>query len=259
VWLRNSFSPTESAELELPRAFSGATVDFLAFARNAPSIVVGSRTSYLVAVANIENRKTRFAVRTDTGNIVLSANGRYVATSSNSDSSPIQVWDTEHGEEDVRLREPKQTKYQSAFDANGEKLALAYRGGVDVWDLRTGQVLQKLDHQLGAVPIPAVAFSSDGKRIVSGSEGRFGSRGYIHVWDIESGVEIAQFKAARNSVRLVRFNVGGDRIIAWSTNSSVEALTRRFDGTVELFRIFNDSNKLINYAHEVLPRESKSE
>jgi WD40 repeat protein len=61
-----------------------------------------------------------------------------------------------------------------------------FGGAISLWDIDSGRVIKKFAGHLGMVP--AVKFSSDAKRFVSG-----GDDGAIRLWDIETGGEIAQF------------------------------------------------------------------
>ena len=71
--------------------------------------------------------------------------------------------------------------------------------------------------------IRAVAFSSDGMRIVSGS-----SDNSVRVWDASTGVELKELKGHTSSVFSVAFSSDGTRIVSGSHDNSVrlwDALT----------------------------------
>ena len=69
----------------------------------------------------------------------------------------------------------------------------------------------------------SVAFSPDGKRIVSGSYDNT-----VKVWDAESGSELITLKGHKSGVRSVVFSFNGKRIISGS-----------LDGTIRLWDISN--------------------
>jgi WD40 repeat protein len=65
--------------------------------------------------------------------------------------------------------------------------------------------------------VNSVAFSSDGRRIVSGSLDRS-----VRVWDVSMGEELNLLKGHTGLVRSVAFSSNGRRIVSGSDNSSVQ-------------------------------------
>ena len=64
--------------------------------------------------------------------------------------------------------------------------------------------------------VHSVAFSSDGTRIVSGSEDKS-----VRVWDALTGVELKELKGQTGSVNSVAFSSDGTRIVSGSRDHSV--------------------------------------
>ncbi|KZV67668.1 WD40 repeat-like protein [Peniophora sp. CONT] len=97
---------------------------------------------------------------------------------------------------------------------------------VRLWDVEMENPLHSLEgHDR---PVRSVAFSRDGKRIVSGSED-----GTVRVWDVMKGDEVHVFKEDEDSVFSVAFSRDrdGERIVSGSENGTVriwdvEARTR---------------------------------
>src|SRR5207248_2694792 len=93
-----------------------------------------------------------------------------------------------------------------------------------VWDVKTGKLLKKIetDHSLYAF---CVAFSPDGKRVVSGG-GCFDERpGEVKVWDVTTGKKVCEYEGHTNNVVGVAFFPDGKRIASAS-----------HDGTVRVWR-----------------------
>src|SRR5882762_11285826 len=65
--------------------------------------------------------------------------------------------------------------------------------------------------------VMAVAFSSDGSRILSGS-----NDGAVHVWNAKSGIEIVPpFEGHENIISSVSFSPRGDRIASGANDNTV--------------------------------------
>ncbi|MBI1917533.1 MAG: WD40 repeat domain-containing protein, partial [Planctomycetes bacterium] len=106
-----------------------------------------------------------------------------------------------------------------AFSPDGKRIASGsggrvgktqkYWGEVKVWDVRTGQEVLTLQGHTGLVV--SVAFSSDGKRIASGSRDRT-----VKVWDAQTGQETLTLKGHTREVTSVAFSADGKRIASGS-------------------------------------------
>jgi len=65
--------------------------------------------------------------------------------------------------------------------------------------------------------VRSVAFSPDGKKIVSGSDDKT-----IRVWDAQTGIQIAEpLYGHESSVRSVTFSPNGDKIISGSLDKTI--------------------------------------
>src|SRR5206468_2908460 len=85
-------------------------------------------------------------------------------------------------------------------------------GQVKVWDAQTGQETLTLKGHTGSVH--SVAFSPDGKRIVSGSADKT-----LKVWDATSGQETLTLKGHTGAVHSVAFSPDSKRIVSGSGDS----------------------------------------
>ena len=98
---------------------------------------------------------------------------------------------------------------------------------VKVWDADDGQEILTLKGHTDAVN--GVAFSPDGKRIVSGSEDKT-----LKVWDADKGTEILTLKGHTERCQQCGFSPDGKRIVSgswdktlkvWDADKGTEALT----------------------------------
>src|SRR5262249_49262209 len=82
----------------------------------------------------------------------------------------------------------------------GEKLAL-----IDIWDAPTLERTARLVGHTG--PVYCVAFSPDGRRLVSTSYDRT-----IRIWEVATGKELRQFQGHTNEVFTAAFHPDGTRL-----------------------------------------------
>jgi serine/threonine protein kinase len=69
--------------------------------------------------------------------------------------------------------------------------------------------------------IKTVAFSPDGKRVLSGSGYNSATDFTMRLWDVETGEEVRRFAAHRDYVQCVIFSPGGKRALSSSADSTV--------------------------------------
>ena len=90
-----------------------------------------------------------------------------------------------------------------AFSTDGRYMLTTgmFGGTIKLWDIATGKVMKSFTAHTGSVP--AVAFSLDGKRFVSG-----GSDGAIRLWDIKTGKDVAQLISLKDGEWIVLTSEG---------------------------------------------------
>jgi len=138
----------------------------------------------------------------------------------------VILWDLETGREIKRWRGPM--KYVVALDVHGRYAIVAADRMLRLWDTESGKEVRTFEGH--TAPVNAVAFSVDGKRIVSGSDDRT-----IRVWDVEMGKSVQTLKGHDGPVRSVVLSSDGKR-----------ALSGGADGTVRLWWVA-DGKEVANF------------
>src|SRR5262249_9425097 len=86
---------------------------------------------------------------------------------------------------------------------------------VRLWDVAAAKVVRLFDEGHTHY-VNAVAFSPDGRRLVSGSEDTT-----LRVWDVETGKSRLKFGASEHRVDAVAWSPGGGRILSCSADAHV--------------------------------------
>jgi eukaryotic-like serine/threonine-protein kinase len=125
------------------------------------------------------------------------------------------------------------------------------------WQRQTHLDLMTLRGHLGAVR--AVAYSPDGRRIVTGSEDQT-----AQVWDAANGKELVTLRGHRASVEAVAFSPDGRRIVTasadqttkvWETASGKELVTLRGHRASIVFVAFSpDGQRILTGSHDATAR-----
>lgn len=167
---------------------------------------------------------------------VFTPDGRSVLTAS--DWLPVQLWDVEKRKLLRRFATPESTPLSIAVSPDGRMAATGHNAKghnaqglpdgkffdpehcvVCLWDVQTGQLIRKLRGHSG--PVHAVAFSPDGRYVLSGSGGHHYADTYaaakdnsLRLWDVETGEVLFEVETGTciNSVAFTpdgRFVVSG--------------------------------------------------
>src|SRR5262249_22283168 len=87
-----------------------------------------------------------------------------------------------------------------------------------LWEVKTGREIHCFES--GRVQVHAVAFSPDGRHVLSGH-----GDGTARIWDVETGKELRRFVRHRQRVTAVAFAQGG----RWAISGSHDGTVRWWD------------------------------
>lgn len=173
----------------------------------------------------------------------------------------LKLWDVA-----TRLEAPapvQQTVVWSAvFSPDGQKLAVAGFGQIELWHVATRKKLAILNGHAG--PVTSLAFAPSGQTIVAGDAGkRQGHPGNVKLWNVASGKELYSLEGFRGPVRSVTFAPDGQTVAAagnegyelpagtplssvrlWNVASRKETLTIRVNGDVPSIAYTRDGRAL---------------
>ena len=166
--------------------------------------------------------------------LAFNRDGRTLA--SGSGDNTVKLWDTYTGEIRFTLKGHGNQVNSVAFSPNGRILASGGSDGlIKFWNVSTGQELRTLinnrpsqvtpeesnprsdllNEHLPSRDIPAgvnaIAFSPDGKLLVSGGDERM-----IRLWDVETGALLQTMKDHSYEVHTVTFSADGQTVVSGS-------------------------------------------
>jgi eukaryotic-like serine/threonine-protein kinase len=160
---------------------------------------------------------------------VSAADGKTVAAGGS--NGPIQIWDLETRQRRMVLKGHQKSVEGLAFSPDGDLLASASKDGtVRLWDLQTGKHVILGTYQGAGGEANAVAFSPDGKRLVSGycrlvptdNPSRRYRDGEVNLWNVaERKHERLLFKDKGQGVLCVAYAPDGQTILAGTTGGNV--------------------------------------
>lgn len=113
---------------------------------------------------------------------------------------------------------PRQPVQALAFEPNGQLLAIALPGVVELRMADGVTLVRQLEGHHGNVN--AVAFSSDGKRLVAGA-GDVGAAGDVRVWDVATGKLLATLAGHKDAVYAVAVSPDGKTIASGSYDQEI--------------------------------------
>jgi WD40 repeat protein/serine/threonine protein kinase len=157
--------------------------------------------------------------------LAVSPDGRRVATSGqarpNLRNVPVYVWDLTTGRIDLEFAGHPSVVFSVGWHPDGGQLASSSGWDderkahvVKVWDTRTGRTAYVLPREGENF---AVAFSPDGRHLVTGGAGRV-----VDVWEAATGREVGTLGAHDRQIRGLTFSRDGRRLASASSDGIVK-------------------------------------
>ncbi len=172
---------TDTGKLQKTLGGHLGDVYYVAFSPNGDVLASGDSDGNII----LWNPDTGQLLRTwhaDTlDGLTFSADGRFLANGGR-DEPNVKVWNPDTGQL-LHTFEPKvEIVLDIAFSPDGNILASAGWGGIDLWDANTGELLRSFPRQSGRFII-SVTFSPDGKMLAGGRDDK-----KIDLWDVENAL-----------------------------------------------------------------------
>jgi len=166
--------------------------------------------------------KTLLGDKEGVHDVTLSPDGKRIVSAGA--GGTIKIWDAADGRELITLRGHETAVMSVAFSADGKRIAsISTKNKIKVWDAQSGTELKTLtvDDSLSSrlllswLPVP-IAFSPDGKKIVSGSPSNA-----IKVWDADSGIGLMTLSGHEEFLTGLAFTPDGKRIVSSSNDRTL--------------------------------------
>jgi eukaryotic-like serine/threonine-protein kinase len=206
-------------------------VKTLAMSADGKRIVSGGSWDQTVKVWNADSGQEILSFRPHAANIfgvAISGDGKRIVTSGN--DMTVNVWDAATAQK-VRSIDGRTHQFTClGLSADGKRIVtgscvftpqgFSLPGEMTVCDVDAGRDIFLLKgHSSG---IFSVAFSADGKRIVSGSQD-----GTVKIWDAEKGKEMLTLKGHSGAVTSAAVTNDGKRIVSCSADGTVKVWDAR--------------------------------
>jgi WD40 repeat protein/serine/threonine protein kinase len=198
---------------------NGDPEGIMVFSADAQRLASGSHGE--VKVWDTQTGQELHTFKGGSNEVVFSPDGKRLASPSGRE---VKLWDVQTGEELPALEGPTAEINALAFSLDGHRLACAFEDKdktVKVWDAQSGQELLSLKHPDW---VYRLAFSPDGKRLLSASGfadygvGR-DDHAVVKIWDIQTGQVLLSVQE-ESKFTFLALSPDGKRIATADANES---------------------------------------
>jgi RNA polymerase sigma factor (sigma-70 family) len=183
----------------------------LAFAPDGKTLASGGydRTLRLWDPVTGKEQRRAEGFRTSVSRLVFSQDGRTLFVGG--PENRVRPWDVASWKEHPTFDGPEWGIFSLVYSPNGQFVAAPSSRTIWMWDATNGKLVRKLEGHTGTVT--AVAFSADGKTLVSGADD-----GLVCLWDASTGREQRRLAPAGGPIRRVALSPDG-KLVAWAENA----------------------------------------
>jgi WD40 repeat protein/transcriptional regulator with XRE-family HTH domain len=219
---------------ETIRIFSGHTgeIDGVEFSPDGKYLLTGGGANHTALLWNVANGETVQIFSGHTGNVddgAFSPDGKLIVTAGGEDKT-ARIWDVATGKTLYVLTGHTDYVPRVAFSPEGKYVLTTGDQTARLWDVATGeqvQIFPGADYK----GFSALAFSSDGKYIATGSDDHI-----ARLWEIAGGTLVREFIGHQGFVNGIAFSPDGRFLLT----SSHDRTTRLWDvATGETLRVFS--------------------
>ena len=225
------------------QAFTGHTnwIDSVAFSRNGTQVLASSYATTRLWDVKSGKELRAFAAQTDVIHAAaFSRDGKRILIGGQNGS--LRVWDVASGKQTRDFAVGARIVHEWSFAPDGmlawADMSHLLGSPINVWDVSSGKIVHAIkDPGLkGPMIMPrvvALAFSPDGKRILTGQDDK-----KVRLRDVQSGTTLHTFAGHTNGVNAVAFSPDGKR-----------ALTGSYDKTARLWDLESGKQLHLFEAH----------
>src|SRR5262249_21349521 len=142
----------------------------------------------------------------------FSPDGRLLAVTCEAE---VALYDLATRKQVQRLKGTGPSLYDLVFSQDGKRLAAGDDRAVALWDLKTGELCHNLGH---GYAIDAVAFSPDGRTIVTGATY---SDNVVRSWDALTGKLKGRWRGHQDGIEAIAYAPDGLRVASGSADGTV--------------------------------------
>lgn len=199
---------------ETKRFTHSLDVNGLALSRDAGTLLVAcdDKNAYLWN-ANTGDEIRRFPGHNNfVYAVAFAPDGKHIATGGV--DRTVRVFELNTGQLVRAFDSQSNSVTNVAFTSDSKFVLSSGDNAVHVWEIAAGKESRRFEGHTG--PVPAMALSPDGKRLVTGGDDRT-----IRMWDVATGKELHLLKGHNDTVTCLAFAHDGRRIVSGSLDRTV--------------------------------------
>jgi WD40 repeat protein len=178
--------------------------------------------------------------------LVISGNGKYIATASR--DRTIKVWEVDTAKDVATLKgSPGNVKAVVFLDGSAKvassagkwnKEKKAWEGEIKIWDAKLGKQIRSIKGHTDA--IEGLALSKDGKFLASASEDQT-----VKIWDLATSKDVQTLKGHTGMVQAVAFTHDGKKLATASADRTIKIWDAASGKDLATFKVETPVKKVV--------------